>query len=316
MKSIDELKKYDVKDISVKTKIVQQRIRDILECNFDKLDKTRARGFIHILSREYKIDFDDWIDAYDNFHKERAKNSQSVDENNDINVDKKDQITTIVVDSTMKDKTYVRLIVVLIILVIMFVVYFVYKNILHDNISDNISSNINGNTHLLSDVQSGSNGNIDISDDPVNNDFSSDNLEIIDNNDSRVVDSKDIIDVETKNDDSKDIESKGKDESLKSSNTNIVDELIITPKSALWVGIIDLDTYQKRQLSITSDYKIILDKDKLIRTGHSYFDIKGPNSALKKYIGGNNRYFLYTMDSGLKEIKKEDFLNFNRGEEW
>lgn len=313
MKSIDNLKKYDIKDISINTKIVQQRIKDIIECNFDKLDRARARGFIHILSREYKIDFDDWLEAYDNFYKEKEENIQSNEYQNNADKDKKEQITTIVVDSTMKDKTYIRLIITLAILVILFTAYFVYKNVFYVN--DSSDNNLDNDINLSSNITLENNNitdNINKDEDDLKNDPNS--IDNSNNLDSMGVESTDNLDALSKDTES-DISNKMNIDS-KPADTNIMDELVITPKAALWVGIIDLDTYQKKQLSITSDYKIVLDKDKLIRTGHSHFDITNPDKTIKKYIGGNNRYFLYTTDGGLREIKKSDFLSFNRGEEW
>lgn len=307
MKSIDELKKIDLKEISTKTKIVQQRLKDIIEYNFDKIDRTRARGFIHILSREYKIDFDDWLEAYDNFYKEQEKILQSKDNPNELNNEKKETITTIVVDSTMKDKTYIRLVIALVILIVSFSAYFLYKNVFNANVNniDNPSNTINIeannaiNDTLTPGVNIDSNLNTIDSINKNNNDLEN----VITNDNERVesLNNKEILLMEN---------------NLKDENVNLIEEITFIPKSPLWIGIIDLDTYRKKQLSISSNYKIILDKDKLIRTGHSHFNIIGPNNLLKKYIGGDNKYFLYTKESGLKEIKRDDFLSFNRGEDW
>ena len=94
------------------------------------------------------------------------------------------------------------------------------------------------------------------------------------------------------------------------------EELTIMPNEPLWVGIINLKTYRKKQLSIDAQYSLPLDGDKLVRTGHSNFSVSSGANFAKQYIGGDNKYFLYRVDGGLREISKAEFLELNKGQEW
>lgn len=300
MKCIDKLKKIDIKDINTKTKISTQKLQFIIDCDFNMLDKARAKGFIHILSREYKIDFTEWLEAYDAFC---ANQNEQLQNNNSEAKDKKDvEVNVAFVDSTTKDKTYMGLLLVSCILVFSFIAYFIYKNVVMGSIkqSEDIQIQLESNE---SEIQSPIK---EENKEETKEESSLDNIDVdsIDTN-SEALESKD---------DSNENQAILKDSTPIDINTTL--SVTIDPKAPLWIGIIDLNTYQKKQLSISSSYSLNLDKNLLIRTGHGYFDIDLPNQFSKKYVGGNNKYFIYTNEDGLREIKKEEFLEFNRGDEW
>lgn len=306
MKCIDELKKYNIKDISLKTRITQGRIKLIIDCDFENIDKVRAKGFVKILSREYNIDFSEWIEAFDAYYaKKEIELKQEQEENTQEKEDNKPKITF--VDTTMRDNMYVRLFIILVILLVLFVIYFIYNNF--------IATDSKATSETTDKVVAEAHGNLE------NKDSSNTlELEIPQNHNATKISSNDIApEVKVKDDKTND---QGQVEQTEIVEIPSIDSetriptLTITPKSPLWIGIIDLDTYQKKQLSASNPYEIKLDKNKLIRTGHGYFDIVAPQGFSKKYVGGNNKYFIYTQKNGLKELNKQEFLEFNRGEEW
>ena len=303
MKCIDELKQINIKDINVKTKISTQKLQYIIDCDFEKIDKARAKGFIRILNREYRIDFSEWLEAYDAFC---ALENEELQNSNSENKDKKDvEVNVAFVDSTTKDRTYMGLLLTSCVLVLSFIAYFVYKNVVLDSINQNEIATTQSHNPTP----------------PILND------NLIESSESTL-----SLDVDKNlNEENEEANEANKDEenvieALETpptpslppikDNTLTLNSVTISPKAPLWIGIIDLNTYQKKQLSISSDYSLNLDKNLLIRTGHGYFDINVPNQFSKKYVGGNNKYFVYTNEDGLREIKKEEFLEFNRGDEW
>lgn len=327
MECIKELKKIGIQEINAKTKIATKRLDDIFECRFDEIDRTRVKGFIYILQREYKIDMSEWLEKYDEYHREK-ENEYIQDANSKDS--KSDNVNISFVDTTIKDKTYVRLVVLFMILFILFIIYFIYNNMIKDNkisvvnmadLDKNAVVNMNSiDSMYYSDVLDSNNTSLEYTRNDEHSNLSSldDELE---NNDSLQITPSNTEGLNNKN--SKQVinntESIVDNNSLSSSNntTSIfyVDEITITPKSPLWVGIIDLQTYRKKQISISDSFKIELDASKIIRTGHGYFDIKAQNFN-HKYIGGDSKYFIYTIENGLKEISKDEFLAFNRGKEW
>lgn len=73
---LEELKQIGVKDISKTTRLTINRIEDILNKRFEKIDRVRAQGFIHILEREYSVDLTEWLRLYGKFHNQEPLDTQ------------------------------------------------------------------------------------------------------------------------------------------------------------------------------------------------------------------------------------------------
>lgn len=323
MDCIEQLKKIGIKEINAQTKIAAKRLEDIFEYRFDELDRTRAKGFINILQREYKIDMSEWLQKYDEYQAQEEiskmqENPQDHMEKNNINVT--------FVDTTIRDKKYLGLFVAVIVLLVLFIIYFIYNNVFNDK-EEVVENTQVESIQSLSDMQPPIT-TIQESKEEFKEETQGETQEEISTN------TNNAESLESTKESNTNLDSNIKDntqDNIVDSNTTIqqnstlfnqiapnvtTDELIITPKSPLWVGIIDLQTHKKKQVSIANKWHMKLDDSVIIRTGHGYFDIDAPNNFDKQYIGGDNKYFLWTKESGFKEISKNDFLSFNRGEEW
>ncbi|MGT0063123.1 sialidase [Helicobacter pylori] len=64
-KNLQILKEVGVTEICKATKIASKNIHSILEKRYESLSRVRARGFIQILEREYKIDLSAWMKEFD-----------------------------------------------------------------------------------------------------------------------------------------------------------------------------------------------------------------------------------------------------------
>lgn len=311
MQCIEKLKQIGLHEVNAKTKIAIKRLDDIFECRFDNIDRIRLKGFLYILQREYKIDMSEWLEKYDEYHKQQEELNK---ENEEIEETKPDNINISFIDTTIENKTYKRLLIVFIILLILFIAYFIYNN------SSSKKSKIT-NKYTTENPTIKSTPIVEST--PIESNATIEYDPIIESKDEEIVDSNATIINEENGDITQEGQSIDKNDNIDNtfidSNNNInafgVEEVIITPQSPLWVGIIDLQTYKKKQVSIADAFSIKLDDSKIIRTGHGYFDIKSP-TLNKSYIGGNSKYFIYTRESGFKEITKEEFLEFNRGQEW
>lgn len=303
MQCIEKLKKIGLHEINAKTKIATKRLDDIFECRFDDIDRIRVKGFLYILQREYNIDMSEWLEKYDEYYREKEELNK---ENKDVE-SKPDNVNISFIDTTVENKTYKKLLIVFIVLLALFILYFIYNN----------SSSDNKQTNEVDKYKISTNANIASPDSTI--EPKKEEIIISSNATMTNEEGNDIIEGQSQSNNKDDnIESIDNNSLIDSSNnTDIigVEEVIITPKSPLWVGIIDLQTYKKKQVSISDAFNIKLDDSKIIRTGHGYFDIKSPNLS-KKYIGGNSKYFIYTRENGFKEITQEEFLEFNRGQEW
>lgn len=341
MDCIEKLKKMGLKEINAKTKIAYKRLEDIFECRFAELDKTRARGFINILQRECKVDMSEWLEKYSEYQRQEEERKMQEEVDND-DKESKDKLNIVFVDTTAKDKTYIVLFVLFLILAISFVIYFVYNNVI-DKKEPALQTNqqntqIEKQINQLKQIEE----LIPSSIDSVESDNSLDSMpqnNVVDSNATMPITDvnatiplENISNISTIDETTSEVEENPNQDieqpqSVPLINTNpintnpqagtfSVDEVTITPHSPLWVGVIDLQTYKKKQLSISNKWAIKLDNSAIIRTGHGYFDIQAPNNFNKQYIGGDNKYFLWTKENGFKEISKSEFLSFNRGEEW
>ncbi|MFC3867149.1 hypothetical protein [Helicobacter equorum] len=71
-KTLDEqleyLKGIGIKEINKTTRLATNKIDDILQKRFDKIEDVRAKGFVSMLEREYGLDLSDWLKEYALYH--------------------------------------------------------------------------------------------------------------------------------------------------------------------------------------------------------------------------------------------------------
>ncbi len=116
-------------------------------------------------------------------------------------------------------------------------------------------------------------------------------------------------------------------ESLKSTNNAIavapepepepvavVKSFKIMPKTELWLGYIDLNTYEKYQKLFSDEIALDPKKDWLLHLGHGYVDIE-IDGKITQYNDKLNMRFVY-KNSKLRKINFEEFKTLNRGKKW
>lgn len=347
MECIEFLKKLDIKEVSLKTRITQDKLKSIIECEFDNFDKIKAKGFSQIIQREFKIDMQEWLKAYEEHHrKQEAIEAINNIGNKEIEDDVYDNITSekiyIAVEGK-KDRSYLKLFAFLAILVLAFVVYFIYNNVFS---TKDLSTTNTSNTNNMQDFKENNAVTEENTQDLQSLEISQESIQnnaTIPNQTDDILESDALKQEQNINQNLNEVEfnivesnadqsSASKPNTTESSTTQSnsieskesnsqelvlnISEITFIPKEPLWIGVIDLQTYKKKQLSTSSRYNIKLDNNKLIRTGHSHFSLTSPNGFSKNYIGGDNKYFLYTNEDGFKEIDKAKFLSLNKGEEW
>ncbi len=94
----------------------------------------------------------------------------------------------------------------------------------------------------------------------------------------------------------------------------VVPTLSIAPKTKLWMGFIDLETYIREQ-HLTSD-AVSLDTNRswLMIFGHGHFKVEKDGEVLD-FSSDNRLRFIYE-DGTLREISRLEFKERNRGENW
>ncbi|MRI83986.1 MAG: hypothetical protein C6I00_06155 [Nitratiruptor sp.] len=90
--------------------------------------------------------------------------------------------------------------------------------------------------------------------------------------------------------------------------------LRILPKSKLWVGVIYLDTYERKQYLTAQPIELNGSRDLLIVTGHGLLTIEAGSQRHELNKRGKQR-FLY-KDGSLEPIDAKTFRDYNRGRNW
>lgn len=95
---------------------------------------------------------------------------------------------------------------------------------------------------------------------------------------------------------------------------NEIKSFKITPNNEVWLGYIDLSTYQRYQKTFSDEFALDPSKDWLLAFGHGHINIE-VNGIIKKFTTAKNIRFVY-KNAELKEIDFEEFKNLNRGNRW
>jgi len=91
-------------------------------------------------------------------------------------------------------------------------------------------------------------------------------------------------------------------------------KFIITPRSKLWIGIIDLDTFKRTQKLGSVPFELNADKEWLLVMGHGYVGFE-VNEEEKNFSDKNKVWFSY--ENGiLTKITRSEFKEKNRGKAW
>jgi len=91
-------------------------------------------------------------------------------------------------------------------------------------------------------------------------------------------------------------------------------KLMVTPRSNLWVGIVDLETFKRKQELGSTPFDLDPDKEWLLVMGHGFvsFEVNGEE---KKFSDKNKVWFAYE-DGSLSQITRSEFKEKNRGKAW
>jgi len=90
--------------------------------------------------------------------------------------------------------------------------------------------------------------------------------------------------------------------------------LIIVPKTKLWVGMIDLETYTREQ-KLTSE-PLVMDTNRswLMIFGHGHFKVE-QGEEISDFSSDNRLRFAY-QNGTFREISRQEFKDLNRGDNW
>jgi len=91
-------------------------------------------------------------------------------------------------------------------------------------------------------------------------------------------------------------------------------KLYIQPSKKAWIGVIYLDTYQKKDFLVKNKFKLDPNRAQLIVIGHKYFEIFN-NGYSFRFRGRGPVRFIY-KDGNIMEINQKEFLEYSKGVNW
>jgi len=89
---------------------------------------------------------------------------------------------------------------------------------------------------------------------------------------------------------------------------------VVAPRSKLWIGIVDLETYKRSQKMSSNSFELDPDKEWLLVMGHGFVNFE-VNGEEKKYKDENKVWFAYENGS-LSKLSRAEFKEKNRGKAW
>ncbi len=278
------MKEIGLKEVSRKTYIEVKYLQRIVDKDFANLNRANTLGFIKILKREYNLDLDEWVKEFEEYLKENANETV----NEQLFVDTR--------PSFWQNKLYLFLIAVFIILLGGFLYsYFYNKNSSFAQISDdNTSAFMQAveNIGNITDENLVSNTLADTL--TITNQTLSDNI-ITDNSTDKL---SNLMVYENTED-------------IK----NASEKALLKPSNNLWIGIIDLSNFQKKDYIQNSSLEIDLTKEQLILAGHGNFKIENKNGENLNFNSESKKY-LHVKNGAVKEINAGEFRSLNRGRDW
>ncbi len=301
---MDEFKKLEdlgLKEISNRTHIEVKTLEWMINSQFEKLNRSSTVGFVKILSREYGLDLEEWLNEAERFWSENRADDNS-------------QKIFIVQKSKNGVKTVVVLIALLALIGILYGAYiFLDKkvDIFDNSVAKNDTNFSYEETPVVNEAKEVLEKNItdkDLNDTKVleTNLTTNSSLIVVDEqNSSEVNNSKQVNSLELNS---------SKELKIKSDTIANVDEDYISPKSKLWVGIIYLDNFKRGSFIGIKNFELNASRDQLITTGHGNFVLQF-NGETKRFKSQKSIKLL-VKDGNISVISNEKFKELNRGSLW
>ncbi len=301
MDDIKVLEEIGLKEVSQKTHIEVKYLENLVNSDFANLSKVTTLGFIKIISREYKIDFSQWLDEANLYW-------DSIEESNE-----KPKIFI-----AQKPKIFPKILKTLFFIILLVAILFgAYIFLSHkiDLFDKPMLANDKNYSYEQTPAVNQAKESLNITESTLDNNTA----EVIDTNLSEQNITK-IID-ENLSDTNKTLDKKAEKSVLKPLDLNTTSKTVdinssnfISPKTKLWVGVIYLDDYKRKSFLGDGNFTLDTSRDQLITTGHGDLSIYF-NGKIKKYDLQKPMKFL-VKDGNISEISLDKFKELNRGSLW
>ncbi|MCI6695121.1 MAG: helix-turn-helix domain-containing protein [Campylobacter sp.] len=290
---IAKLLDFDIKEVERQTKIPLEYLEAIYAKNYDFLKDTNLKAYLRILSREFNIDLDGYLEDFENYCAENSSDDSKIQVN--------PRLTGYV---AKESKSSFAWLVLVLILLGVGVWGFKFIKDLDFNWSDlkpdfGSKSEVNVSEENIAIIKP----NADVIENIVVD-------EVLDQNTSK----EEILVVDENATTEQNLAEKQiqKEEvQVKEATANVIK---IIPVTKVWIGIKNLNDMSKRSLSTSEAYELNTTGNRLILTGNGMLDlVNGDNN--KSYRTRNALRF-HIHDGIIEEIDYAKYVKLNKGKTW
>ena len=300
------LEKIGLQEVCKKTHIEVKQLEYMINNQYDKLNKINTLGFVKILSREYKIDFTEWLEGfYDYWAAHKAEE--------DFHKDK----IFIRAKSDRSSKKGAWLFLLIFLIAGIFGLFSIFKGDINIDIMSFLDK-AKIETNQTSAFQSA----------PVVQEAATSlgvkvEERIIETNSSNSTVQAVVVSIDenlTRKTEANDTNTSSIPlPMLPESNTTLVKNLpknsaIIMPTKRIWIGFVNLETFARKESTSDQNITVDLTKNQIIKTGNGFFKLSYDGSIEDFTEQGSTRFL---VESGvIKKISEEKFIELNRGKNW
>lgn len=286
MSDFERLKEYDIEEIYHKTYIARKYIKALLEKDFSKFDRLKALGFVKIIEREFNLDLSDLKKDIDEYFAKKSISSKP-----DV-IEKSEEIKHI--NEEKKEKGNSKFFISLLIAAVLIGIGLYVTNFLENKGVKKEEIKSIGNETVDEKIFFEKN---------VTNIVKEEKKTFEEENLSLKKEDKNITTKLVEGNISKSVEPKA-----------VFPKITIFPKQKVWVGIVYLDDYTRKNYVTDSPIELNTTRDQLIVTGHGNIDLE-VDGNLTEYKETNKLRFLYRAGE-IEKIDKKTFIKYNRGKNW
>ena len=292
---IAKLLDFDIKEVERQTKIPLEYLEAIYAKNYDFLKDTNLKAYLRILSREFNIDLDGYLEDFENYCAENSSDDSKIQVN--------PRLTGYV---AKESKSSFAWLVLVLILLGVGVWGFKFIKDLDFNWSDlkpdfGSKSEVNVSEENIAIIKP----NADVIENIVVD-------EVLDQNTSKeeilVVDENATTEQNLVEEQIKELK---EEVQVTEATANVIK---IIPVTKVWIGIKNLNDMSKRSLSTSEAYELNATGNRLILTGNGMLDlVNGDNN--KSYRTRDALRF-HIHDGIIEEIDYGKYVKLNKGKTW
>ena len=292
---IAKLLDFDIKEVERQTKIPLEYLEAIYAKNYDFLKDTNLKAYLRILSREFNIDLDGYLEDFENYCAENSSDDSKIQVN--------PRLTGYVAKESKSSFAWLVLVLILLGVGVWGFKFikdldFNWSDLKPDfgsksevNVSEENIAIIKPNTDVIESI---------VVDEMLDQNTSKEEILVVDENATT-----------EQNLAEKQIKEQKEEVQVKEATANVIK---IIPVTKVWIGIKNLKDMSKRSLSTSEAYELNATGNRLILTGNGMLDlVNGDNN--KSYRTRDALRF-HIHDGIIEEIDYAKYVELNKGKTW